>query len=179
MPTNTFTRRSMLRGRGAGSVMLAGVNKSVMAAETGQAVPRAAFFFHANGSHPGWAPTGSGTNFTLSPHLKPIGDAGVTGDVIILRDMFLARKNVAPPAPANTHHNPPALPRSLPSLGKTFPPRGGVNLRAACGGKQQRCGGCQSLRRPRGAKKRLSTRRCRRRRPSTSRCRTCTSPGRS
>ena len=67
-------------------------------------MPRAAFFFHANGSHPGWAPTGSGTSFTLSPHLKPIGDAGVTGDVIILRDMSLARKNVAPPAPANPHH---------------------------------------------------------------------------
>jgi hypothetical protein len=104
MSTNNISRRSMLRGLGAGSVMLAGMNRSVMAAETGQALPRAAFFFHANGSHPGWAPQGSGTTFTLSPHLKPIGDAGVTGDVIILRDMFLARKNVAPPAPANTHH---------------------------------------------------------------------------
>jgi hypothetical protein len=100
---NTLTRRSLLRGLGAGSVLLGGVNRSVMAAET-KPVPRAAFFFHANGSHPGWAPTGSGTNFTLTPHLKPIGDAGVTGDVIILRDLQLARKNVAPPAPANSHH---------------------------------------------------------------------------
>jgi hypothetical protein len=90
---------------GAGSVLLGGVKNSVMAQTgAGKPVPRAAFFFHANGSHPGWAPTGSGTNFTLSPHLKPIGDAGVTGDVIILRDMQLARKNVAPPAPANSHH---------------------------------------------------------------------------
>ena len=103
-PLNNLSRRSILRGLGAGSVMLAGVNRSVMAAETGKAVPRAAFFFHANGSHPGWAPTGSGTNFTLSPHLKPIGDAGVTGDVVILRGMTLMRKNVAPPAPANSHH---------------------------------------------------------------------------
>jgi hypothetical protein len=101
--TNNISRRSMLRGLGAGGVLLAGVKGSVLAAES-KPVPRAAFFFHANGSHPGWAPTGSGSTFTMSPHLKPIADAGVQGDVIILRDMFLARKNVAPPAPANTHH---------------------------------------------------------------------------
>lgn len=100
--SNTVSRRSLLRGLGAGGVLLGGVKGSVMA-DTKPA-PRAAFFFHANGSHPGWAPTGSGTNFTLTPHLKPIGDAGVTGDVIILRNMTLARKNVAPPAPANSHH---------------------------------------------------------------------------
>jgi hypothetical protein len=100
---SNISRRSVLRGLGAGSVLLAGVNRSVMAAET-KAVPRAAFFFHANGSHPGWAPTGSGTNFTLTPHLKPLGDAGVMPDVTILRGMTLARKNVAPPAPANSHH---------------------------------------------------------------------------
>jgi hypothetical protein len=103
MESNNVTRRSLLRGLGAGSVLLAGVKRSVMAAE-GKPVPRAAFFFHANGSHPGWAPTGSGTNFTLSPHLKPIGDAGVMGDVTILRGLTLMRKNVAPPAPANSHH---------------------------------------------------------------------------
>ena len=103
MQPNTISRRSLLRGLGAGSVLLGGVKGSVMAADA-KPVPRAAFFFHANGSHPGWAPTGSGTSFTLTPHLKPIGDAGVTGDVIILRDMQLARKNVAPPAPANSHH---------------------------------------------------------------------------
>jgi hypothetical protein len=103
MESNTLSRRSLLRGLGAGSVLLGGVKSSVMAAE-GKPVPRAAFFFHANGSHPNWAPTGSGSTFTLSPHLKPIGDAGVTGDVIILRNMTLARKNVAPPAPANSHH---------------------------------------------------------------------------
>jgi hypothetical protein len=102
MQSNTVSRRSLLRGLGAGSVLLGGVSRAVMAAD--KPTPRAAFFFHANGAHPGWAPTGSGTNFTLSPHLKPIGDAGVTGDVIILRDMQLARKNVAPPAPANSHH---------------------------------------------------------------------------
>jgi hypothetical protein len=103
MPSNNVTRRSLLRGLGAGGVLLAGVNRSVMAAET-KPLPRAAFFFHANGSHPGWAPTGSGSTFTLTPHLKPIGDAGVTGDVVILRGMTLQRKNVAPPAPANSHH---------------------------------------------------------------------------
>src|SRR3954451_16075404 len=100
---NTVSRRSLLRGLGAGSVLLGGMSRSVMAAET-QPLTRAAFFFHANGSHPGWAPTGTGTNFTLTPHLKPLEDGGVKGDVVILRDMQLARKNVAPPAPANSHH---------------------------------------------------------------------------
>jgi hypothetical protein len=100
----TVSRRSLLRGLGAGSVMLAGMNRSAMAAEGGKPVPRAAFFFHANGSHPAWSPTGSGTTFTLSPHLKPIADAGVQGDVIILRNLTMMRKNVAPPAPANSHH---------------------------------------------------------------------------
>jgi len=100
---NTVSRRSLLRGLGAGSVLLGGVGRSVMAAEA-KPLPRAAFFFHANGSHPGWAPTGSGTSFTLTPHLKPLEDGGVRGDVTILRDMQLARKNVAPPAPANSHH---------------------------------------------------------------------------
>src|SRR3954447_4199798 len=101
---NTLSRRSLLKGLGAGSVLVGGVNRSVMAAETGKPVPRAAFFFHANGSHPGWAPTGSGTTFTLTPHLKPLADSGVINDVIILRGMNLMRKNVAPPAPANSHH---------------------------------------------------------------------------
>jgi hypothetical protein len=102
---NSISRRSLLAGLGAGSVLLAGVKGSVMA-QTGEAkaVPRAAFFFHANGSHPAWSPTGMGTNFTLSPHLKPIEDAGVRGDVTILRNLTMMRKNVAPPAPANSHH---------------------------------------------------------------------------
>src|SRR4051812_32030428 len=100
---NTVSRRSLLRGLGAGSVLLGGVNRSVLAADA-KPLPRAAFFFHANGSHPGWAPTGSGANFTLTPHLKPLEDGGVKGDVVILRDMQMARKNVAPPAPANSHH---------------------------------------------------------------------------
>ena len=104
MQSNNVSRRSLLRGLGAGSVLLAGVKRSVMAQEAAKPLPRAAFFFHANGSHPGWAPTGSGTNITLSPHLKPIGDAGVLGDVTILRGLTLMRKNVAPPAPANSHH---------------------------------------------------------------------------
>jgi hypothetical protein len=101
---SNISRRSLLRGLGAGSVLVAGVNRSVLAAVENKPLPRAAFFFHANGSHPGWAPAGSGTTFTLTPHLKPIGDAGLTGDVVIIKNMNLMRKNVAPPAPANSHH---------------------------------------------------------------------------
>jgi hypothetical protein len=103
MKTPTVSRRSLLRGLGAGSVLLGGVKRSVMAADA-PPTPRAAFFFHANGSHPGWAPSGSGTTFTMTPHLKPLEDAGVRGDVTILRNLTLMRKNVAPPAPANSHH---------------------------------------------------------------------------
>jgi hypothetical protein len=105
MESNNVSRRSLLRGLGAGSVLLAGMNREVMAQQgAAKPLPRAAFFFHANGSHPGWAPQGSGTNFTLTPHLKPIGDAGVLPEVTICRDLTLMRKNVAPPAPANSHH---------------------------------------------------------------------------
>jgi hypothetical protein len=102
--SNNVSRRSLLRGLGAGSVLLAGVHRQNMAEAQGKPLPRAAFFFHANGSHPSWAPTGTGTEYQMTPHLKPIEDAGVRGDVIIIKNMSLMRKNVAPPAPANSHH---------------------------------------------------------------------------
>ena len=101
---SNISRRSLLRGLGAGSVLVGGVNRSVLAAAENKPLPRAAFFFHANGAHPGWAPSGAGATFTLTPHLKPLADAGITGDVVFIKNMNLMRKNVAPPAPANSHH---------------------------------------------------------------------------
>jgi len=88
MDSNNVSRRSILRGLGAGSVMLAGVKRSVMAAE-GKPLPRAAFFFHANGSHYAWTPMGNDANFVLTPHLAPL--EAVRKDIVILRGMTLAR----------------------------------------------------------------------------------------
>src|SRR5689334_8031815 len=84
---NLISRRSLFKGLGVGSLLLSGVSRSVLA--DAPSTLRAAFLFHANGSHPGWAPTGSGTNFVLSPHLMPLEP--IRSDVTILRDMILAR----------------------------------------------------------------------------------------
>ena len=86
--TNTLSRRSILRGLGAGSVMLSGMWRSAMAAGAGQPT-RAAMFFHANGAHPDWAPMGSGTSFTLSKCLE--GLEPVKSDLIIFRRLMAQR----------------------------------------------------------------------------------------
>ena len=89
MHTNRFSRRSLLRGLGAGTVLLSGISKSLYAAALPGRVTRAAFFFYANGSQPAWAPTGTGTTFTLSPHLAPMQP--IQSDIVILRNMILER----------------------------------------------------------------------------------------
>jgi hypothetical protein len=81
-----FSRRSLLRGLGAGTVLMSGISKTLYA----QAVtPRAAFFFYANGSHPGWTPTGMDTNFVLQPHMLPL--EAIRKDIVIFRKMVLER----------------------------------------------------------------------------------------
>jgi hypothetical protein len=85
--TDLISRRSLLRGIGAGSVLLSGLARTVHA-ETNPGT-RAAFFFHANGSHPFWTPTGMGSSFTLSEHLKPLEP--LRNDILIFRDMILQR----------------------------------------------------------------------------------------
>jgi hypothetical protein len=82
------SRRSILRGLGAGSLLLGGMWRTVQAQPTAQPT-RAAFFYHANGAHPDWAPAGSGTTFTLTPHLE--GLAPIKGDVIIFRKLMAQR----------------------------------------------------------------------------------------
>jgi len=86
MRANTFSRRSLLRGIGAGTVLLSGISKSLYAQDR---IPRAVFLFYANGSHPGWAPQGSGENFTLTPHLAPM--ESIKKDIVIFRNMVLER----------------------------------------------------------------------------------------
>jgi Protein of unknown function (DUF1552) len=82
-----ISRRSLLRGLGAGSLLLTGISRSALA--EGNPGTRAAFFFHANGSHPFWTPTGSGSAFTLTEHLMPLDP--LRNDLIIMRDMILQR----------------------------------------------------------------------------------------
>src|SRR5262245_14420766 len=86
--TNGFSRRSILRGLGAGGVMLSGMWRSASAQGTAQPT-RAALFFHGNGAHPDWAPSGSGTSFVLTPHL--MGLEPVRNDVIIFRRLMAQR----------------------------------------------------------------------------------------
>jgi hypothetical protein len=85
---NTVSRRSILRGLGAGSVMLSGMWRSASAAGTEQPT-RCALFFHGNGAHPDWAPTGMGSAFTLTPHLS--GLEPVKSDIIIFRRLMAQR----------------------------------------------------------------------------------------
>jgi hypothetical protein len=84
-----FSRRSLLRGMGAGSVLLSGLSKTLYAADAARTT-RAAFFFYANGSHPDWAPKeAAGTTFTLTPHLTTLDP--IKNDVVIVKNMILER----------------------------------------------------------------------------------------
>jgi hypothetical protein len=85
---NLITRRSILRGLGAGSLLLPGMWRNASAAPDAQPV-KGAFFFYGNGAHPDWAPGGSGTNFTLTPHL--MGLTPIKNDVIIFRKLTAQR----------------------------------------------------------------------------------------
>ena len=85
----TLSRRSALRGLGVGTMFLSGLLRSIRAEAAGNNT-RAIFFFHANGSHYAWTPTGMGETFMLNtPHLAPLEP--VKQDVVILRGLTLAR----------------------------------------------------------------------------------------
>jgi hypothetical protein len=84
-----FSRRSLLRGLGAGTVLASGITRSLYGAEVVGRNPRAVFLFYANGSHPGWAPTGMDGNFVLTPHLAPMEP--IRSDLLIMRNMILER----------------------------------------------------------------------------------------
>ena len=83
-----FSRRSLLRGLGAGRLLLSRMSRTLYA-QDGPRMARAAFFFYANGSHPDWAPTGNGADFVLSPHLAPMEP--IRKDITIFRNMRLER----------------------------------------------------------------------------------------
>jgi hypothetical protein len=88
MRRQSFTRRSILRGLGAGSVFFSGMWRNVSAQPAAQPT-KVAFFYHGNGAHPSWAPGGSGANFTLTPHLA--GLEPIRNDVIIFRQLMAQR----------------------------------------------------------------------------------------
>jgi hypothetical protein len=88
LETSRFSRRSALRGLGAGAVLMSSVLRSVRV-EAAPANLRMMFFFHANGSHYAWTPTGMGEAFTLSQHLAPLEP--VRKDIVILRNLTLPR----------------------------------------------------------------------------------------
>jgi hypothetical protein len=79
-----FSRRSLLRGLGAGTVLLSGISRSLYAQTR---TPRAVFLFYANGSHPQWTPAGSGTGFVLSRPLAPL--EAIRNDIVICKNMTL------------------------------------------------------------------------------------------
>jgi hypothetical protein len=85
-----FSRRSLLRGLGAGTLFLGGVSKNLYA-DVGPRIPRLAFFFYANGSQPNWAPQQPAGDLTgpLTPHLAPM--EAIKRDIVICRNMVLER----------------------------------------------------------------------------------------
>jgi hypothetical protein len=82
----SFSRRSLLRGLGYGTVLCTGLTKSLYAQSR---TMRLAMFGYANGSHPDSAPTGMGENFVLKPHMAPLEE--VRKDITIMRGMTLER----------------------------------------------------------------------------------------
>jgi hypothetical protein len=84
----SFSRRSLLRGLGAGGALMSGLVRTAF----GQAVAqptKVAIFYMGNGAHPDWAPSGTGTTFTLTPHLQ--GLEPIKSDVIIFRKLMAQR----------------------------------------------------------------------------------------
>ncbi len=98
---STISRRSILRGLGAGSLLLPGMWKNAAAQSTAQPL-KAAFFYYANGAHPDWAPTGQGTDFALTPHLK--GLTPIKSDVILFRKLMAQRNTALNPHKGATLH---------------------------------------------------------------------------
>jgi hypothetical protein len=114
MASMSMGRRSLLKGLGAGSVLLSGLTRTLLA-EAAAPNLRAAFIFHANGSQwqwtpsapgPAWVPpAGSptnpsgldpyvGPNYVLSPHLKALEP--IRNDVTIVKRLILAREKGHP-----------------------------------------------------------------------------------
>src|SRR3954463_8353258 len=84
----SFPRRAVLRGLGAGGLLMSGLWRTARAQSVAQPT-NVAIFWMGNGAHPDWAPAGSGTTFTLTPHLQ--GLEPIKNDVIIFRKLMAQR----------------------------------------------------------------------------------------
>jgi hypothetical protein len=86
------SRRSVLTGLGSGAVLMSGLLRTVRAGDattSSKPRPRAVFLFFANGSNYAWTPSGSGTSYTLTPHLAPLEP--IRPHITILKDLTLQR----------------------------------------------------------------------------------------
>ncbi|WP_433933875.1 DUF1552 domain-containing protein [Sorangium cellulosum] len=91
-----FSRRTMLRGLGYGTLFCSGLVDNLYA----QAVPRitrVAMFGYANGSQYQSEPTGGERNFVLKPHMAPL--EAVRDDILVFKNLTLARD------PGNAHRS--------------------------------------------------------------------------
>jgi hypothetical protein len=91
-----FSRRTMLRGLGYGTLFCSGLIDNLYA----QAVPRitrVAMFGYANGSQYQSEPTGGESNFVLKPHMAPL--EAVRDDILVFKNLTLARD------PGNAHRS--------------------------------------------------------------------------
>ncbi|WP_437624557.1 DUF1552 domain-containing protein [Sorangium sp. So ce1151] len=91
-----FSRRTMLRGLGYGTLFCSGLVDNLYA----QAVPRitrVAMFGYANGSQYQSEPTGGERNFVLKPHMAPL--EAVRDDLLVFKNLTLVRD------PGNAHRS--------------------------------------------------------------------------
>ncbi|MGK3983637.1 DUF1552 domain-containing protein [Sorangium sp. So ce136] len=83
-----FSRRTMLRGLGCGTIFCSGLFDNVYA-QTAPRITRVAMFGYANGSQYQSEPTGSDRNFVLKPHMAPL--EAVRDDILVFKNLTLAR----------------------------------------------------------------------------------------
>ncbi|WP_437308168.1 DUF1552 domain-containing protein [Sorangium sp. So ce388] len=91
-----FSRRTMLRGLGYGTLFCSGLVDNLYA----QALPRitrVAMFGYANGSQYQSEPTGGERNFVLKPHMAPL--EAVRDDILVFKNLTLIRD------PGNAHRS--------------------------------------------------------------------------
>ncbi|WP_437587457.1 DUF1552 domain-containing protein [Sorangium sp. So ce1000] len=91
-----FSRRTMLRGLGYGTIFCSGLVDNLYA-QTVPRITRVAMFGYANGSQYQSEPTGGETNFVLKPHMAPL--EAVRGDILVFKNLTLARD------PGNAHRS--------------------------------------------------------------------------
>ena len=83
-----FSRRTLLRGLGCGTVFCGGLAKNLYA-QAAPRVTRVAMFSYANGSQYQSEPTGAGETFVLKPHMAPL--EAVRKDIVVFKNLTMGR----------------------------------------------------------------------------------------